>query len=199
MMEALGAILAGGASSRMGENKAMVEIAGRSMSAWTADALTTALTDSSRRVVLGSTPISGIPNLEDRPGDGPLSGLAAVADAADLLGFTPRAVLVVAVDHPWVRPDTLGALLSRYDGVPVVPVHHDIRQVTCAVYPMSIVAAASDAATTGMGFQALLDEMVIDDVTPDIWATWGEDGRSWFSVDAPQDLARGLDRYGPPG
>ena len=44
-----------------------------------------------------------------------------------------------------------------------------------------------------------LDAMDVDEVSHDTWTDWGEDGRSWFSVDERQDIARGLERYGPPG
>lgn len=199
MTEILGAILVGGASSRMGENKALVEIAGRPMSTWVSQAIAAALPDDARSISLGHTPLSGLPHVEDHPGVGPLSGLAAVADFCDEQGMTPDAVLLVAVDHPWTRPETLQALMARYEGRAVVPAHHRVRQVTCAVYPMSFVAAASQGAAAGKGFQTLLDDMDVDEVSDDIWTGWGEDGRSWFSVDERRDIARGLERYGPPG
>ena len=198
MQEILGAILTGGASSRMGEDKATVEVAGRPMSAWVSEALRAALTASGHIVVLGNTPVTGITQVQDRPGAGPLSGLAAVADVAELLGVAPQAVLIVAIDHPWVIPNTLRHLVDRYDGRAVVPVHHGVRQVTCAVYPMSVVAAASDAAPAAMGFQGLLDDRDVDEVAPQTWMDWGEDGRSWFSVDEPRRITLGLERFGPP-
>jgi len=182
----------------MGENKAMVDVAGRPMSTWVSEALRTALTGSGHLVVLGDTPVTGIAQVQDRPGTGPLSGLAAVADVATRLGIAPKAVLIVAIDHPWVCPETLRHLVNRYSEKAVVPVHHRVRQVTCAVYPMNVVAAASDAATAAMGFQALLDDKDVDDVFSETWMDWGEDGRSWFSVDEPQDIARGLERFGSP-
>jgi molybdopterin-guanine dinucleotide biosynthesis protein A len=199
MTEILGAILVGGASSRMGENKALVEIAGHPMGTWVSQAVAAALPAAAPSVTLGSPPLNGLPHLEDHPGTGPLSGLAAVTDFCDQSGVKPEAVLLVAVDHPWTRPETLRALIARYQGRTVVPTHHRVRQVTCAVYPMSFVAAASKGATAGKGFQTLLDDMDVDEVSPEIWTDWGEDGRSWFSVDERQDIARGLERYGPPG
>ena len=198
MTEVLGAILVGGTSSRMGENKALVEITGRPMGTWVSQAVAAALPADARSVTLGGAPLKGLPHVQDHPGVGPLSGFAAIADFCDLSSVTPNAVLLVAVDHPWTRPDTLQALIARFRGRTVVPTHHRIRQVTCAVYPMSFVAAASQGATVGKGFQELLDEMDVDEVSSDIWTGWGEDGRSWFSVDEPQDIARGLARYGPP-
>ncbi len=199
MAEIIGAILAGGASSRMGENKAMVEIAGHPMSTWVFRAVEAAVSDSTAIVALGNTMISGVPSLNDRPGDGPLSGLAAVADIVEHLNVPPRAVLVVAVDHPWVRQGTLRGLVKRFDERAVIPIHHRVRQVTCAVYPISFVVVAAQGAMAGKGFQTLLERVEIDEVEPEVWAGWGEDGRSWFSVDTPGDIERGSQKYGHPG
>ncbi len=199
MTEILGAILVGGASSRMGEDKALVEIAGRPMSTWVSQAVAAALPADARSLTLGNTPLNGLPHVEDRPGVGPLSGLAAVADFCAQYSVTPDAVLLIAVDHPWIRPETLQAMIARYQGRTVVPMHRGVRQVTCAVYPMSFVAAASQGAAAGIGFQTLLDDMEVDEVSPDIWTDWGEDGRSWFSVDERGDIGRALERFGPPG
>ena len=35
-------------------------------------------------------------------------------------------------------------------------------------------------------------------IAADVWQTWGEDGRSWFSADTPEDIETGLGRFGPP-
>ena len=199
MTDILGAILVGGASSRMGEDKALVEVAGRSMSTWVSQAVAAALPADAQSLTLGNTPLNGLPHVEDHPGVGPLSGLAAVADFCAQYNLTPDAVLLIAVDHPWIRSETLQALIGRYQGLTVVPVHHGVRQVTCAVYPMSFVAAASQGAADGIGFQTLLDDMEVDEVSQDIWTDWGEDGRSWFSVDERRDIGRALERFGPPG
>ena len=199
MSQFLGAVLTGGRSTRMGEDKAAVEIAGRPMSAWVTSALRSSIPGADRLIVLGRNPLGEIPNLQDRPGDGPLSGLAALADLPEDFGPTPDAVLLVAVDHPWVRPTTLRALLDRYSGLAVVPIDRDVRQVACALYPWSYVAAAAEGAAAGQGFQTLLDGSEFDGIE-DEWAKWGEDGRSWFSVDAPADVTEGLRRFGaPPG
>jgi molybdopterin-guanine dinucleotide biosynthesis protein A len=198
MSEFLGAVLTGGMSTRMGEDKTTVEVAGRPMSYWVTRALGAAMPGTNRLIALGPTPLGQIPNLEDRPGDGPLSGLAALADLPGGLGPVPDAVLLVAVDQPWVRPETLRMLLNRYTGRAVVPIDGGARQVTCALYPWSFVTAAAAGAVAGRGFQTLLDEVEFDGVEDD-WSEWGEDGRSWFSVDTPADVIEGLRRFGGPG
>lgn len=124
---------------------------------------------------------------------GPLAGVATA------LGRTEaNRVLVVAVDHPFVRGETLGRLASLGADVPVVPVDDaGIRQVTCAVYPKAIAAAAVDEAVSGGTIQTLLDRVSFRPVTPQEWTSWGEDGRSWFSVDSEAALADGLGRFKP--
>jgi molybdopterin-guanine dinucleotide biosynthesis protein A len=172
----------------MGRDKADVLVGGRSM----LDLVATAL-----RPVVSSTVLLG----PDREGwvcwpdavhaQGPLAGIATALSRA----VTDRVVLV-AVDHAFVRAETLGHLVDIESDLPVVPVDHEgIRQVTCAVYPVSIVTAAMEEAGSGGSIQTLLDRVSFRPVTPDEWREWGEDGRSWFSVDSEQDLEKGLAAY----
>jgi molybdopterin-guanine dinucleotide biosynthesis protein A len=102
-------------------------------------------------------------------------------------------VLLVAVDQPWVRTGTLSRLASI--GETVVPVHDEYRQVTCAVYYPVILDSVYQAGS----LQGLMDLAPPLEVTEPVWRSWGEDGRSWFSVDRPEDLETGLERYGVPG
>lgn len=122
---------------------------------------------------------------------GPLAGVATALGRTDT-----RHVLVVAVDHAFVRGATLSNLVSRSDGLPVVPVDESgVRQVTCALYPRSIADAADEEAASGGTVQTLLDRVSFSPVTPHVWRSWGEDGRSWFSVDSEEALMTGLSRY----
>lgn len=123
---------------------------------------------------------------------GPLAGIATALSRTET-----RHVLVVAVDHAFVRGNTLSMLVERGDGLPVVPVDDSgVRQVTCALYPSSIAAAADEEAAMGGTIQTLLDRVSFAPVTPMEWKSWGEDGRSWFSVDSDKALGTGLQRYG---
>jgi len=70
--------------------------------------------------------------------------------------------------------------------------------VTCAVYPSGLADDAQAEAERGGSVQSLLDGIQFDAVEQGDWATWGEDGRSWFSVDDPGSARRGLERFGPP-
>ena len=130
---------------------------------------------------------NGHPGLADPEGvAGPLAGLAAGLRLGE-------PVLLVAVDQPWVRTETLAQLASI--GETVVPIHDEFRQVTCAVYYPVILDSVSQAGS----LQGLMDLARPLEVTEPVWRSWGEDGRSWFSVDRVEDIGTGLDRYGPPG
>jgi len=194
-MNPLGVILAGGAASRMGRDKALVEVSGRPMVEWVATALGS-VTD--RLVVVGrSGTLAGIECVpDDHPARrGPLAGLAT---ALRIGGGEP--VLLVAVDQPWVRSGTLQHLLRQAGPLhAVIPIDQGARQVTCGIYPGAWAeqAAAEDAADGSV--QSLLDAMLLRPVEATAWKSWNEDGRSWFSVDTDDDLEEGLSRFGPPG
>lgn len=166
----------------MGRDKASVTVAGTTMLQRVGDALGSV---ADRVVVLGP----------DRDGwecwpdsvhaQGPLAGIATALSR----GEADR-VLIVAVDHPFVRTDFLRHILAVTSELPVVPVDETgVRQVTCAVYPQTIAAAAIDEASAGGSIQTLLDRVSFRAVTPEEWRGWGEDGRSWLSIDSDADLA----------
>lgn len=187
-MTLLGAILAGGRSLRMGRDKAAVEIAGISLLQRVSDALD----EVADQVVLLGDDRGGPEAWPDQvPVTGPLAGVATA-----LSRMSQTRALVVAVDNPFVQVSTLRHLAEIESELPVVPVdEHGVRQVTCAVYPKQIAGQAVDEAGAGGSIQTLLDRVSFLPVTPDTWGSWGEDGRSWFSVDTPERLAEGIDRY----
>ncbi len=186
----IGVILAGGRSSRMGADKATIALAGRPMIEWVAQALE-AVCD--KVVVAGrSTSVAGLTAIPDR-GEGhrgPLAGIAASAELGSLL--------VVGVDQPWVRFETIGRLIAVGGDIPVVPVDQGNRQATCAIYPAGVGEAAQDELDSGGSVQTLLDRVAFRPVAESEWRSWGEDGRSWFSANSPDDILSGLERYGPP-
>lgn len=186
----IGVILAGGRSSRMGIDKAGHEVAGKAIAQWVAGALGTVC---DRVVIAGRTEgFGGIEPIPDTGGPyrGPLAGIASCAH----LGR----IAVVAVDQPWVRPETMRALDGLDGDLPVVPIDNGNRQATCAIYPSGLGEIAREELEAGGSVQTLLDRVAFRAVTEGEWRTWGEDGRSWFSVDTPRDAEEGLRRFGPP-
>ncbi len=190
----VGAILAGGRSSRMGTDKALVPVGGIPMIEWVAAALRSVVRDV---VIVGRTePVAGIRAVPDlRPGRrGPLAGLVAALDCSG-----GRPVLLVAVDQPLVRPATLRGLVDLLESDPVVPLDGGVRQTTCALYPARLADAVDQEDRMGGSIQSLLDRVPHRLVPPEEWAGWGEDGRSWDSVDTPEDVGSFAARYGIAG
>jgi molybdopterin-guanine dinucleotide biosynthesis protein A len=172
----------------MGADKAWVDVGGSTM----LERVAGALADVADRVVVLGTSREGWECWPDTvDAHGPLAGIASALDRM----VESRAV-VVAVDQPFVRSVTLQRLAGVASELPIVPVDADgIRQVTCAVYPGRISAEAMDEATAGGSIQSLLDRVSFTPVTPEIWQSWGEDGRSWYSIDNPSALAEALTRF----
>lgn len=188
----LGVILAGGESTRMGKDKATVEVAGRTMLEWVTAAVVEAGLEPvvagrvESTVDVESFPDPGVPHR------GPLAGLVgAMHHHPD----TPA--VLVSVDQPWVRPHTLRRLTQTDGALPLVPVEAGVRQTTCAFYPPHIVGAAETELAGGGSLQSLLDVVSFTPVVD--WHAWAEDGRSWYSVNTRADLEEGLARFGPPG
>lgn len=174
----------------MGRDKADVEIAGVTLLDRVAAALGSA---AEQIVVLGRRRPGWTCWPDDAPGSGPLSGIATA-----LRRMGSGRALFLAVDQPFARPETLRALAGFASELPVVPVDRKgVRQVTCAVYPASVAGAAWEEAEAGGSLQSLLDRVAFEPVTHATWEGWGEDGRSWYSVDTPEDLGDGLRRFGP--
>jgi len=177
-----GGILAGGRSTRMGFDKAHLPVMGVSMFERVASVLAGVVDEV---VALGrSESIAGIQR-------GPLAGLAP-----GLAYARPGNFVLVAVDHPLVRAETLAKLieLASPDRA-VVPVDRGHRQVTCAVYPTAWEAEVIAEDEAGGSIQSLLDRMPHLAVPPETWREWGEDGRSWFSVDSLDEVDAMMTRF----
>jgi molybdopterin-guanine dinucleotide biosynthesis protein A len=111
-----GAVLTGGASRRMGRDKAAVVVDGRAMGGRVADALRAA----------GLAPVfavggAGVPGLElvaDHPaaGRGPMGGVAAALRRGGSSGAS--IVVVLACDLPDATPEGIGAVVAALGAAP---------------------------------------------------------------------------------
>ncbi len=128
----------GGASRRMGRDKALVEVDGVPMAERVAAVLGAA---GCHPVVAvgGDAAVHarlGLPAVPDRwPGEGPLGALVTVLGA-----FDPDvdAVVVVACDLPWLDGATVDALVARFiaaaGSADAVVAHSDRLEPLCAVW-----------------------------------------------------------------
>lgn len=191
-VEPLIAVLAGGASTRMGTDKALVSVAGTPMLEIVAGAAEAV----GEVVVVGADRSAGWAAIDDaREGRrGPVAGLEAALTYA-----AGRDVALVAVDQPFLRPATLRSLFG-VAGDAVVPVDDGWEQVTCAVYREPCLDAARRVldGEADHSLRRLVGAVAATRVEAEVWRSWGEDGRSWYSVDTGEALEAGLRRWGPP-
>jgi molybdenum cofactor guanylyltransferase len=182
-----GVLLTGGASRRLGHDKARLALNGETLAARAARALTEVCDG----VVEVGSGVAGIATTQEQPsGAGPLAALVAGADA---LAFPP-ALLLLAVDLPLVDAPLL-ALLAGHDvpGV-VVPVAAGERQWTCARYDGSAVSAARDLLDRGVrSLRALVQEVAIVEISEAEWRVVAPSD-SFVDVDTAADAQRlGID------
>ena len=188
MRGVVGIILAGGESTRMGTDKALFEMNGRTMAEWVADAMCvfeTAGIVGRRRGLAG---LDAIPDLRSA-GTGPLSGLHTALSAFG------RPLVVVAVDQPLVRSETLLRLAGlAAEGETAICID-DRPQVTCASYTPACLEEATRQLRSGGSIQQMLRSVLWTPIRREVWSRWGEDGRSWFSMDTPDSIITAEQRF----
>lgn len=129
-----GAVLCGGRSTRMGTDKALVEVDGVAMAARVAAALRDGGCDTVVAVggdVVGLAAVGLDVITDDHPGDGPLGGiLTALRHAPAGAG----AIVVASCDLPWLTGAVVGGLLAALGQHDVAVATTDRRQPTCAAW-----------------------------------------------------------------
>jgi len=186
---AAAAVLAGGASRRMGRDKATLPVGGVELAA-------TVLAAAARvaaPVVLVAPEGHPARRLAARvvtdPGLGPLAALAAALDALDA-----GHVLVLAGDHPGLRVELLAHLVALAPRGEAVACRRGPRlEPLVAVYQRAPALAAARARLAGgagdaslLGLLADLRTVVVEEAT---WRAIDPDGRSFVDLDDPDDLA----------
>jgi molybdopterin-guanine dinucleotide biosynthesis protein A len=188
-MERSVAVQAGGRSSRMGRDKALVRLAGRSLIEHVLDHVEglaqEVLVTSNRPETLQ---FLRLPIFQDvAPAPGALEGLKTALFAAH-----GRRVLVVGCDMPFLSRPLLEHLFESSEQAEVtVPRWNDRLQPLCAVYSPDCLAAIEVCLAAGdkrmISFHDQIKVAVID---PEVVAGFDPDGMSFFNVNTPQDLEK---------
>jgi FdhD protein len=192
------AVLAGGASRRMGRDKRSARVAGSSLLRRAVDAVL-AVSDDVQVVISEEGDRAGVDRLlagtavrvttDARVGAGPLAGLETALEQAreDL-------VLVVAADHPELVPDVLRSLIGRAVEAPscrATALGTDAgAQPLVAVYRRTALPVVSAHLDSGRRRAVdLLDALDPQLLEPASWRTLDPEGRTARDVDTPADLA----------
>jgi molybdopterin-guanine dinucleotide biosynthesis protein A len=147
-------VLTGGASRRLGRDKATAELGGRRL----IDRLLGDLPEDLPVVVVGPDPQAArriVVTREDPPGGGPAAGIAA-----GLLHVTTPFVAVLATDMPFAVAELLRLPTPRRDAL--VPRAGGHPQPLCAVYRTPALRAARPAA--GMSMRQVLARLEVDHI-----------------------------------
>ena len=192
---AAAAVLAGGASRRMGRDKATMPVGGVELAA----TVLAAAAQVAAPVVLVAPEGHPARRLAARavadPGQGPLAALAAALEALDAAH-----VLVLAGDHPGLRVELLAhlvALAPRGEAVacrrgprlePLVAVYRRVPALAAARRALPGGRGADPPPGEGslLGLLADLRTVVVEE--PE-WRALDPDGRSFVDLDDPDDLA----------
>jgi molybdopterin-guanine dinucleotide biosynthesis protein A len=182
------AVLAGGASRRMGRDKATLAVGGVELAS-VALAAAARVADPVVLVAPEGHPARRLATrLVTDPGRGPLAALAAALDA-----LAADHVLVLAGDHPGLRVELLAHLVGLAPGAEAVACRRGPRlEPLVAVYrraPALALARARLAEAAGdhslAGLLAGLGTLVVEEPR---WRALDPDGRSFVDLDDPADL-----------
>lgn len=188
----LGVALAGGASRRMGRDKARMSIQGVTWLEHAARRLAAVC----QRVVIadrGEALHPAWPSVEDGPGRGPAAGILGAHQR-----FPQHALLVLACDLPAVPVELLRHLTTAASADLIIPRHADGVEPLCALYrPRALRGLEAQVATGDYALNHLATGSC-DDLTS--WsvhcvedlciARWGEPKLLFSNLNTPQDVER---------
>jgi molybdopterin-guanine dinucleotide biosynthesis protein A len=181
-------ILAGGDSSRMGQDKAELVLDGQSLLQQVIATMQTLFDEvilSVRHVRTGNA----IHQVCDAPThSGPLAGLAAGLERAS----TPW-VFAVACDMPFLSPAVVNFLAQqRADFQAVIPIVQGYPEPMAAFYATSCLPVVQDILRSNgkHSFRALLEKIRVCFVSESQLFAVDPQLRSFFDLDTPEDLAR---------
>ena len=185
MQAVVGAVLAGGAGTRMGEPKATVELGGRPLLEYPLAAMEAAGLES----VVVVKPDSRLPPIAvarwDEPAEPrhPLCGIVTALERAE-----GRPVVVVACDMPFVTAELVAWLAAAPEPL-VVPRAGGRLHPLLARYDPSLLGKLRDALGRGAPLHETVTRLRAREVGEDELRRFGDPARLLFNVNELADLA----------
>jgi molybdopterin-guanine dinucleotide biosynthesis protein A len=184
-----GFILAGGKSSRMGKDKALLKLGGLTFVALAARKLAGL---ASPIVAIGPASLRAklsVPVMEDEcAGCGPLGGIAAALASAE----QPWNI-VLACDLPYLTDEWLRFLIGRAlesSADVVMAANENGWEPLCAMYQRSIAEKVAEKLRRGVRrVTEGLDGLAVEILPPSEWKKFDPNGRLFKNVNTPEDYA----------
>ena len=174
----------------MGRDKAALVVAGERLADHAARELTGAC-EPVLEIGPGRSELEAV--ADDEPRAGPLAALVTGAGALRTRGYE-GAVLLLAVDLPFIDARLLQLLVDHPAAETVVPMAGGMRQSCCARYAPAALATAGELVEQGeRAMHALLSAVPVVEITEPEWRAVAP-AEALADLDTPEDLARhGLD------
>lgn len=201
MADVTGIVLTGGRSSRMGQDKASLVLAGATL----LERAVAALNAVADEIVVVRSPGQSLPLVQTRgaltvvadpvEGRGPLEGIATGLEAS-----SAKVAVVVGVDHPFLRPPLLRLLVERVRaGAPwALPELEGYPQPTCSALDVRVREAMREAMARGvrspLDVAALVGAVRVPEAE---WRAADPEGLSFIDVDTPEEFEAAQRRLGP--
>lgn len=184
----VGVVLAGGASRRMGRDKALLTLGGLTL----LDRQAAKLAALAHKVVVSGDPSRygsyGRPVVVDPPGAaGPLAGIVAALAGGD--------ALVLAVDLPFVPAPLLSHLMEVAGPDGALVADRETFQPTAAYYRGKALPVARDllALATDLSLRGFVNRLAVRRLTVSEAAMFGEPSRMFWNVNDEESYARAKD------
>jgi molybdopterin-guanine dinucleotide biosynthesis protein A len=181
------AVLVGGASSRMGRDKARLPFRGVAMATRLAGHLERQFEE---LLLVGGDPPPEAPGRRVADVEGPRCALRGVVTA--LAHATAERVLIVATDLPLLEPPLLLGLVAWPESDAVLARDDRGPQPLCGVYrrETALAAARECLASERLALAAWLDALQVDVLPEDVQRRLDPTGRALSNLNEPEDLAR---------
>lgn len=193
-MEATAFILAGGLSTRMRQDKALLRLGNRTLLEHAIALAKAAIGDA--RLVGDRSRLSpfGIVIEDVYEGCGPLGGIHAA-----LRSSSTELNLILAVDTPFLKPQFLSALLVKANDSPAVAVVPRIGgkfEPLCAVYRRRFADAAEAALTMGKyKIDALFSQVEVEIIDETALASMGAAPEDFVNLNTPEQWQRAQQQF----
>ncbi|HEY0513523.1 MAG TPA: NTP transferase domain-containing protein [Thermoanaerobaculia bacterium] len=187
----VGIVLAGGASSRMGRDKALLMARGEPLDESLPAAAARRLAAVCAEVAVadrGRGLLPGVPSLADGPGRGPAAGILGAAAA-----YPGRSLLVLACDLPEVPVDLLAELVRWEDYDAAVPRWAGGFEPLCALYgpaALAVLAARVERGRFALHELAAEAGLTVRVVGEDELARFGRPEEIFLNLNTPEDWRR---------
>jgi len=188
--EVTGAILAGGASRRMGRDKGTLELGGRPLALWVAQSLRPLVAELWLVTNFPDAHLSlGLPLITDLvPFQGPVGGLAT----ALFYARTPW-VLLASADAPFLRGELAAAMLAaagRLSRPALVCRTAQGLEPFPGLYAVRLLPRVQEYLARERSFAGLLARLRPEVWQPEVWQQYDPPGLSFQNLNHPADLER---------